>query len=247
MNYFHLVLIASLVFEETKAFKFSDHDKHPNATDCMSDGPWGEKERTYPSEELLLPEAPIFGVINDTHLEVTIQLDTRGLLVCYLADTGKGHPLLAESQDYFVGKKLDMIKLKAKINPSKDHTLFIVAVSTTNDHKYSQSFAYNSTEASFNTSRIFYIIAGSIGSATILPITFIIAICCTRKKKKEEKDQAREDFNDLYGTYYNNEPEYITVTDRNEQYGQCVENNDHTIVTDFNGEYEHSDLPEDLS
>ena len=245
MNYFPLVLIASLVFKKTNAFKFSDHDKHPNATDCMSDGPWDEQERSYPSEELLLPEAPVFRVINDTHLEVTIQLDTRGLSACYLAETGKGYPLLAESQDYFVEKKSDSIKLKAKINPNKDHTLFIIAVSTTNDHKYSGSFFYTSTKASFTTSRIFYIIAGSISGATILPIAFIMAICCTRKRKKEEKDQAREDFNALYGTYYNNEPEYITVTDRNEQYGQCVENNDHTIVTDFNGEYDHSDLPED--
>ena len=145
MNTSFILLMASIICNTGVAFKFSDRDKHPNATDLMSDGPWGEKRRTYPSEELLLPKAPVFGVINNTHLEVTIQLDTRGLSVCYLAETGKGYPLLAESQDYFVEKKSNTIKLNAKINPNKDHTLFIVAVSKTNDHKYSKPLVYKAT------------------------------------------------------------------------------------------------------
>ena len=183
MKTIHLVLMASLVLTRGFAFRFSDHDKHPNATDCMSDGPWGEQERCYPSEELILPAEPVFQVINDTHLEVTIQLDTIGISAYYLAGTGKGHPLLAESQDYFVEKKCDTIKLKAKINPNKDHTLFIVAVSTTNDHKYSKPLVYKATTdtTGFSTTTLALVIAGGVLSfSSVAALAVVVKIYCRR-------------------------------------------------------------------
>ena len=133
-------------------------------------------------------------------------------------------------------ENFDTIKLEAKINPNKDHSLFIVAVTIDNDHKYSKPLVYKATTdtTGFRSTSLALVIAGGVLSmSSVAALAVAVKIYCRRDDGVETTEENPKcAFQQIFGLVWRRKQH----TMENPYYGD-YKNYSQSEVRDTNVEY----------